>query len=118
MANGYKFIMVNEKCERLHRYIMEIYLGRKLVKNEVVHHIDDNKLNNNISNLELMSSSEHNRLSARMHPPKAKLSIADIPTIRKMLRDKIKRYIIAFAYGVSNDAIRNLESGKTWAWVL
>jgi hypothetical protein len=44
-----------------HRYVMEKSLGRKLTKNEIVHHIDHDKLNNDISNLELTSRSEHMR---------------------------------------------------------
>lgn len=55
----YKTIQINKKQVRLHRYIMECYLGRKLTKDEIVHHKDGNKLNNNISNLELLSRAEH-----------------------------------------------------------
>ena len=36
-----------------HRIIMENHIGRILNPNEVVHHIDGNKLNNNIENLQL-----------------------------------------------------------------
>ena len=59
-ASGY---LVN--CEdRNHRYLvhrrkMENKLGRKLKYNEVVHHIDGNKLNNDLSNLQLMTRQEH-----------------------------------------------------------
>jgi cell division protein FtsL len=42
-----------------HRVIMENHLGRLLDKNEVVHHIDENKKNNDINNLQLMKASEH-----------------------------------------------------------
>ena len=42
-----------------HRRIMEKYLGRHLEKNEVVHHIDGDKLNNTIENLYLTNSSGH-----------------------------------------------------------
>jgi len=42
-----------------HRYNMEQYLGRKLLKSEVVHHIDMDKTNNDISNLWLCNSSQH-----------------------------------------------------------
>lgn len=43
-----------------HRYIMELQLGRYLLPEEKVHHIDRNKLNNDISNLMLFSThSEH-----------------------------------------------------------
>lgn len=45
-----------------HRYVMEQYLGRLLRSDEVVHHIDRNKLNNDISNLQLVTKEEHMRI--------------------------------------------------------
>lgn len=45
-----------------HRYIMEQYLGRKLKSNEVVHHIDGNRENNDIKNLQVMTRGEHSKL--------------------------------------------------------
>ena len=41
---------------REHRYVMEQHLGRRLTKQEVVHHIDDDVSNNDISNLELFEN--------------------------------------------------------------
>lgn len=54
---------------RYHRAVMEKHLGRKLTRDEVVHHIDGNKFNNDISNLQLLTNSEHARLhsSRRKH---------------------------------------------------
>ena len=49
---------------REHQYIMEIHLGRRLQKGEIVHHIDGNKQNNNLENLYLTSVAEHNKLHA------------------------------------------------------
>jgi hypothetical protein len=40
-----------------HRVVAEQKLGRKLKKNEVVHHIDGNRRNNNPDNLMVFSSS-------------------------------------------------------------
>ena len=42
-----------------HRFVMSKYIGRPLQKNEDVHHIDRNKLNNDISNLQLMTKNQH-----------------------------------------------------------
>lgn len=58
----YKAVKINGVKHDEHRYIMEQYLGRKLKRNEVVHHKDGNKLNNDINNLELMTLSEHSRM--------------------------------------------------------
>jgi hypothetical protein len=45
-----------------HRLVMEKELGRYLEKDEVVHHKDHNKKNNDISNLELLTKSTHGKL--------------------------------------------------------
>jgi len=44
---------------REHRLVMEQYLGRYLEPNELVHHKDGNKTNNNISNLYLTTRKKH-----------------------------------------------------------
>jgi len=44
------------------RKVMEKHLCRKLLTTEVVHHIDRNKTNNSLENLELMSNSDHSIL--------------------------------------------------------
>jgi len=53
------------KGRRLHDVIMEIHIGRKLKSNEVVHHINGIKTDNEIINLQLMTKSEHSRLHAK-----------------------------------------------------
>jgi len=45
----------------LHRVVVENHLGRLLDKDEHVHHIDENVNNNDISNLRVMSPSEHKK---------------------------------------------------------
>lgn len=62
-AQGYVGICP-EKNKRMpyHRYIMEQVLGRTLSRDEVVHHIDGDRTNNDLSNLVVMSRSEHSKL--------------------------------------------------------
>ena len=47
-----------------HRYIMSEHLGRNLIPSEIVHHIDENKKNNDISNLQLTTRAEHIKIHA------------------------------------------------------
>ncbi len=53
---------IKVKHKHMHRVVMELHLGRALESTEVVHHIDGNKWNNDISNLEVMSQADHVRL--------------------------------------------------------
>lgn len=53
IQRGYVKIKSGGKYVFEHRLIMEKELGRKLLDKEVIHHINGNTLNNNISNLML-----------------------------------------------------------------
>ena len=64
----------NGKPKRKHQIIMERHIGRPLKKNEVIHHIDGNKRNNDLSNLLLTTRSEH----AKIHKAELDKSIAVI----------------------------------------
>ena len=63
ICEGRYWIKLEIGRQRYHRYLMEEHLDRKLRSKEIVHHIDGNILNNDMSNLRVMTQSEH----ARMH---------------------------------------------------
>jgi hypothetical protein len=53
---GYVRVNIDGKRVLYHRYVMEQFLGRKLTRSERIHHINGNKTDNRIENLELFSN--------------------------------------------------------------
>lgn len=116
-ANGDRIL------EDEHRKIMEDFLGRKLLKNEVVHHINGNKSDNNIENLQVMPLAEH----SRMHQKGKTLSKETKIKITQQLinrpawnREKSKDDIVNIALKYKElkcyrkvDRYFNLSNGKT-----
>lgn len=58
----YRKLKVKGRLIDEHRYVMEQYLGRRLDRREVVHHLNGDIHDNRIENLELMDSKAHARL--------------------------------------------------------
>lgn len=65
-----------------HRLVLERHLGRYLLSSEQVHHIDLNPLNNDLSNLQILSRSEHLAMHRKLereqrYPPLTRDIVAD-----------------------------------------
>jgi hypothetical protein len=55
-----------------HRLVVEKYLNRYLTREETIHHIDENKLNNKLSNLYLFSQHhQHDRYHQKLRKDKS-----------------------------------------------
>jgi hypothetical protein len=59
LSNGYYSFSSNGKSIRLHRYLYEQHHKCSILPGIHVHHKDENKLNNDISNLDLIPRAEH-----------------------------------------------------------
>lgn len=130
MHNGYKSITIGTNSGRpQHVVIMEEYLGRRLTKSEVVHHINGCKDDNRLENLRLMTNSEHSRLHATERQskglcydisretrrgeqnPLAKLTWEIVEVIRNS-DESISS--LAKRYGVSWTTIKSVKLNKSW----
>lgn len=93
-----------------HRIMMEMKLGRFLESHEVVHHLNEKKHDNRLSNLELMNHSDH----TIMHHTGAKRSKETKDLIAKKMRARLadKRKHPMYK-DVDDDLIKLFKEGHT-----
>ena len=84
----YKALKIDGKRIDEHRYLVEKVIGRKLKRNEVVHHKDGNKRNNDLLNLEILSLSEHSSMHVKEQMKN--------PDYINELRKKVKKRAVQF----------------------
>lgn len=111
-----------DKTRYFHRLLWEAFRGPPGEKS--INHIDGNRLNNALENLELVTHAENlahagriglMRRGARHHA--SKLTETTAREVRALLTEGVSPYVIAKRFGVDAGTIYALKKGKTWAWV-
>jgi transposase-like protein len=85
--NGYRRLSApGGKQIMEHRKVMEEFLGRKLGKNEHVHHLNGNKLDNRIENLSIYTPDKHSKLHSKQFNDFKKMYQARIYDLEEKLK--------------------------------
>jgi len=105
-----------------HRLVALAYI-KNLENKKTVNHIDGNKMNNNISNLEWMTQCENMQhsfdIGLRSHKgenhPSSKLNEAKVRIIKTLFnRNDITQQEISNFFDVSFSAISDIKTGRSW----
>jgi len=117
---------------------MEHYLGRRLKSNEIVHHKDEDKRNNDINNLELITRSEHGKLHSTgkifseetknkirngykacgQNQGSSKLKDKQVILIKNLLKDGCGVRELGRLFQVSHTTISDIKNNKQWKHIL
>ena len=124
-ANGYYSVRLSKnnivQMKRVHRLVAETFIANPCNRNQV-NHIDGNKLNNNVENLEWVTPSENTQHSYDNNLQKkpvgvlnsqAKLNWEKVREIRA-LKDKYSRKELAQLFNVSVGTIGDIINERTW----
>lgn len=129
LNKGYPCITLNKegkkKNVKVHRLVAEAFLNNKQRK-EQVNHIDGDKENNSISNLEWCTASENQKHAYRTGLNsnrgathyKTKLTEWDVRFIRVWLELGAPLKDIADSFRITHQAVHHIKHGRSWRGVI
>jgi len=117
LAVGYKIANKLHR-EYVHRLVAEVFLPCAPCKLEI-NHIDGDKTNNNVHNLEWVTHSQNHQHAARCGlAAKTVLTPAQVIEIKQLLDKRITLKAIAEMYGVTSSAVSHIKHGRSWTHLL
>lgn len=123
---GYLHIDLDNFSYSVHRLVMKHFKKREDMCDLQVNHIDGDKKNNKLSNLEWCTNQENSdhswengREAVRgSRQGSSKLTEKEAIAIKKFLLDgKLSQKEIAEKYNVSRSTIGKIKSGDNWSWL-
>lgn len=112
------------KPQRVHRLLAMTYLDNDGSR-DCVNHIDGDKLNNSLSNLEWCTHAENMKHAFSTglanntgeNNGQSKLTEGQVVEIKRLIASGKSQYKIAAEYGVSRSCILGIKLGRLWAHV-
>ena len=114
MTNHYdKIRSLDGKFKDTHRALMELCLGRSLDPKEWVHHKNEDKHDNRIDNLEIVSPGKHMELHGQLGFRAKRFSRSEINKIlAEALESPLSYRALARKYQTSKSTIHRIKSGQ------
>lgn len=128
---GYSIVFLfkndNRQCKTLHSIVMRTFVGDRPSPDSQINHIDCNKQNNCVSNLEYCTGKENVQHAVKNNLLRsskgsannlAKLNEDDVLVILERLMKNESTFSIGESYGVKRGAIRDIANGRTFTNVV
>ena len=114
----------NQKFYQLHRLVLITFKGLHELKNQV-NHINGNKADNSLNNLEWVTCSENQKHAHLIglksqkgeNHAQSRLTELDVLQIRESLEKGVKQKILAEKYGVQRSYISEIKIRRVWSHI-
>lgn len=107
------------RSAKVHHLVLEAFVGMRPTPKHQANHIDGDKANNHVENLEWVTASENMRHAIatgllKVRPRNVKIGEAGVVAIRAAVAAGTPRRVLAKQYGVDRSSIDNIVLRRTW----